>query len=342
MKKLIITAMCFLGMYNAQAQELEALLLAADDAGKLMENYMNPAMKGLMYNMNGGWYSTAKTHKKLGFDITIMAGASFVPSKDQVFTFNDGDYDFLSVNGGTTTFQTVMGDDADNTSVNVSIPVDGVADEFQITSFTMPDGIGISVVPTPMVQVGIGLPFSTDIKFRVIPKINSSDGGGNLFGVALQHDLMQHFGPLEKLPLNISILAGLTNVNIDYDIQQNGFLTGANQRAEFKLKSYTVQAIGSLDFPVVNIYMGLGYNGGSSDLDIKGDYTLSYEVVDQNGAPIGTISETVTDPISLGFDANGFRTTLGARLNLAFFKIFADYTLQEFNTLNAGIAFSFR
>ena len=60
----------FLTFQLSQAQELETILLAADDASKLTENYLNPAMKGLMYSMNGGWYTTAKTHKKFGFDIT--------------------------------------------------------------------------------------------------------------------------------------------------------------------------------------------------------------------------------------------------------------------------------
>ena len=43
------------------AQELESILIAADDASKLTEGYINPVMKGLMYSMNGGWFTTAET-----------------------------------------------------------------------------------------------------------------------------------------------------------------------------------------------------------------------------------------------------------------------------------------
>jgi hypothetical protein len=50
----------------------------------------------------------------------------------------------------------------------------------------------------------------------------------------------------------------------------------------------------------------------------------------------------VTDPINLNFDTKGLKTTLGTRISLGFFKLFADYTLQEYNTITAGIAFSFR
>ncbi len=102
MKKLLLF-MSFLSMtIILNAQELESLLLASDDASKITESYVNPVMKGLMYSMNGGWYTTAKTHKKFGFDITINANASIVPDADQLFDFNQSDYDYLSTENGET------------------------------------------------------------------------------------------------------------------------------------------------------------------------------------------------------------------------------------------------
>ena len=113
-------------------------------------------------------------------------------------------------------------------------------------------------------------------------------------------------------------------------------IAGSDQTAEFKLNSFTAQAIASLNFPIINVYGGVGYSGGNSTLKMLGEYELEYNS--------GSNNETVTinDPINMDFDASGFRATLGARLSLGFFKIFGDYTLQEYNTLSAGIAFSFR
>ena len=71
-----------------------------------------------------------------------------------------------------------------------------------------------------------------------------------------------------------------------------------------------------------------------------GTYNLEYDT--GLAPPNNTITETVADPLNLSFDASGFKTTLGARISLGFFKIFGSYTLQEYNILNAGIAFSFR
>ena len=343
--------MSFLSMtITLNAQELESLLLASDDASNITESYVNPVMKGLMYSMNGGWYTTAKTHKKFGFDITINANASIVPDADQLFAFTQSDYDFLTLPNGETSLPTIMSEDDTETTVDVSIPVgDGT---FKVGSFEMPGGITedlpMNAVPTPMVQVGFGLPFKTDIKLRMVPKLNFDDSvEASLFGLGLQHDLTQYLGPIDKLPLSVSILGAFTNMKVSYAIEDesssDGVTVSSDGEAEFKMDTFTIQALASLDFKIITFYGGLGYNHGKSTVKLKGDYTLTYEVEDENGIPTGsTIEEIVSDPINLGFDANGMRATLGTRLNLAFFKIFADYTLQEYNTVTAGIAFSFR
>lgn len=348
MKKLAFLLLFSLMTKVSVSQELETIILASDDASRLTENYINPAVKGLIYGMNGGWYTTAKTHKKFGFDITIIANASFVPTKDELFSFIPSDYNFVTLPNGETQLPTVMSSSNAETQVNVSI--DNGDGTFNVASFEMPGGITddlpVNAVPTPMVQLGFGLPFKTDIKLRLVPKLNFDDSvEANLFGLGLQHDIMQHFGPLEKLPLNVSILAAFTNMRVAYNIDDEDAFDNVavtNGEAEFKLDAWTIQALASLDFKVVTVYGGLGYNSGSSSIKMKGTYDLTYDLEDGNGNTIGTANETIINPFNLDFNASGARATLGARLNIGFFKIFADYTIQEYNTATAGIAFSFR
>lgn len=348
MKKITALLALLLVTYTSRSQELETILLAAEDASKLTQNYLKPAVKGLIYSMNGGWYTTAKTHKKLGFDITINANASFVPNADQIFAFIPGDYTYLSLPNGETSLPTVMSENNNGTTVDVSIPVGNGT--FKVASFEMPGGITgdlpINAVPTPMVQMGLGLPFKTDIKLRVIPNFNFDNSvDANLIGFGLQHDLMQYFGPLDKLPLSISVLAAFSNMNLTYNIDDESTtdnVSVTNGKAEFKMNTWTVQALASLDFKIVTLYGGLGYNNGNSTIKMKGDYNITYDLEDANGFVIGTVNESISDPINLDFDAGGIRGTLGARLNIGFFKIFADYTLEEYNTVSTGIAFSFR
>jgi hypothetical protein len=338
MKKIPLLLACLLLSISVKSQELELLLLAKNDANLLMKNYMSPIMNGMQHSLNNGWYHTAKTHKKLGFDITIVANAAIVPSSSKSFIFNQNDYQYLSIQGGSTSINTIMGSE-NNSTIEVRIPE---ANDYKVAQFTMPDGIGddvpLNAVPSPMIQASVGIPFDTDLTIRYLPEINTDDVQGNLIGFGIKHNLMQYFGPLDKLPLNVSLFGGYTSMDALYDLENVNGLPGNNQKATFKLNTFSVQAIASLDFPIITLYGAVGYDKGSSTLKLKGTYELEYTFEGSNS----TITEQVTDPINMDFNTTGIRGTLGTRLNLGFFKIFGDYTIKEYNTVSAGIAFSFR
>ena len=256
--------------FSANSQDLELLLLANDDASLLMGKYMSPVMDGMLFSLNNGWYHTAKTHKKLGFDITLNVNAAIVPSASKSFQFNPNDYEYLNLESGNSTIQTVMGDN-NNSEIGVRIPE---ANNYKVAKFTIPHGIGedlpLNAVPSPMIQASIGLPSNTDLSIRYLPSINTDDIEGNLIGFGIKHNLMQYFGALDKLPLNLAIFGGFTMLNTTYNIEEINGLSGKNQEITFKLNAFTIQTIASLDFPFITIYGGLGYDKGTSTLKLKG------------------------------------------------------------------------
>ncbi|SDX38341.1 hypothetical protein SAMN05444411_10551 [Lutibacter oricola] len=336
MRKLSLFLLGLLFSMSVKAQEFELLLLANDDASLLMKNYMTPVMEGMQSGMNNGWYHTAKTHKKLGFDITILANAAMVPTSSQSFEFNSADYKYLS--SSSSTINTIMGGE-NNSTIDIRIPEAG---NYKIASFTMPDGIKddvpLSAVPSPMIQASLGVFKGTDLSVRYLPEIKTDDVEGNLIGLGVKHDIMQYLGPLDKLPLNIAVFGGFTKMDATYLIGDINGLQGSNQEATFELTTYTAQAIASLDFPVITLYGGIGYEKGTSTLKLNGTYELDYTIEGTNT----TITESVTDPINMDFDTDGISAKIGARLNIGFFKIFGDYSIKNYNTATAGIAFSFR
>ncbi|WP_435415377.1 DUF6588 family protein [Polaribacter aestuariivivens] len=332
MKKSILF---FLGVFtlvfSSKAQEgFEGYLLADNnDRGKLIDAYINPAMKGLIYGMNNGWYHTAKVHKPFGFDLAIGLNASLVPEEDEMFTLSG----LTSINTGSITAATVAGSEDTTPLTTVNFTENG---QTYTTTFNAPGGVKeslpLNAVPAPAVQLSLGLPAKFEVNLRLVPKVGSDDVKGNLFGIGLKKEITDWFGPLGKTPLHVSLLAGYTTMTVDYDIESNGDVSVQNGLAEFKLNAYTFQAIASLNFPIINIYGGIGYGSGNSTLKMTGDYDLSY----------GPLTRTISDPIDSEFNADGFRTTAGLRLSLGFLKIFGSYTLQEYNTANLGVAFSIR
>ena len=159
-----------------------------------------------------------------------------------------------------------------------------------------------------------------------------------MLGLGLKKEITSWFGPLEKTPLHVSLLAAYTTMDVSYGFedQLTGDFQTKNAAAEFELDSFTVQAIASLNWPVLNLYGGIGYSSGDSSLRTTGTFRGVY-----TGPGNVQVTENLSN-IALAFDAGGFRTTVGARLSLGFFKIFADYTLQEYNTISGGVAFSIR
>ena len=88
MKKIILAlAASFTFTFDAKAQDgFENLLLAPqDDSEKLLQAYFSPLFEGFTSGMNNGWYHTAKVHKLFGFDVSIAANATFIPSEKETF-----------------------------------------------------------------------------------------------------------------------------------------------------------------------------------------------------------------------------------------------------------------
>ena len=312
------------------------LLTSTEDARILAEGYTAPIGKTLTYALNSGWATSAKTHKKLGFGLTIGGAAPFVPDVDQVFTPTG--LTSLSVTSGS--LPTVFGEGGDQ-ELNFSFSeiVSGNEIEYEgKLSFPggLKDELPLGTIPAPIVQASVGVVFDTDLLVRFIPTMKMQGSTFSLTGFGLKHNIMQYFGPLDKLPLNVSLLAAMSKASFEYDLSDSDFGgNSTNRKMTFEADTFTIQALASIDLPIISAFAGLGYNAGDSQFNVSGDYSIDYGIT-------GIGPRILKDPISIASDASGVMGIVGARLNLLFLKIFANYTIQEYNTLTAGISFNFR
>ena len=343
MKKITTLLVLLTLSFNSKAQDgFEAILLTdPSDSKKLMEAYFAPGMEGFINAMNNGWYHTAKVHKPFGFDLAIgLSGASIPSSKE---TFNIAALGLTSVSSTSTTASTFAGPNT-TTQMTVNTTING---QSASATFASPGGVledlPAKAVPGPIVQLSVGLPWKMEGMLRMVPKTNIGDDDGSIkmLGLGIKKEITSWFGPMEKTPLHVSLLAAYTSMNVDYGIadQNSGEIQVQNAITEFSLKAFTMQAIASLNFPIINLYGGIGYNSGSSTFNMEGTYTGVY----QTGIPTQpTVTQSLNPPTDLEFNSSGFTTTLGTRLSLGFFKIFGSYAFQEYNPFSAGIAISIR
>lgn len=276
--------------------------------------------------------SYGKNPQKFGFDISISGNFSFAPSSEELFSIAGLN---VKTESGKTSIPTILGESKSET---LTFEVPG----FKDIKVKSPEGIKgdlpLNVIPAPMVQLGLGLPFETDLIVRYMPTINSQGVSSSLFGLGFKHDVLQYFGPIDKLPLDVSIIGAFSNMNTNYNLPNDSSIDGSNQKISFKTKTFTIQALASVNLLFVDFYAGLGYGKGTTSFDVLGTYNLEYQ--DETSGL--SVSRPLKDPIDMNVKSGGARATFGTRLNIFFFKIFADYTLQKYNTFTAGIAFSFR
>ena len=195
--------------------------------------------------MAGGWYNTAKTHKKLGFDITLSINSSFIPTSAETYST----LGLTSIVASSEQLPTVLGGKT-NETMSISLFGQGSFPELN-ASFTAPSGIKddlpLNIIATPSLQLAVGLPFKTDLIIRYIPVRSSKNTSVGLKGVGIKHNLLQYFGPAEKVPLiDVSLLAAYSTYSIDYNIQKTSNLAGANQQALLSMDSYVIKLISSI------------------------------------------------------------------------------------------------
>jgi hypothetical protein len=292
-------------------------------------------MKGAIYSSNGGWFNSAKVHKKLGVDLSLRLNASFVPSADQVFSISNLEYITSEAND----LPTIIGSSRQEELI-VTIPPDGILPEMK-TTIKSPKGIKsklpLGAVPAPVLQLGIGIPFDTEVILRYSPEYHRKGIDMSFKGLGIKHNLLQYFGPIDKFPINISALASYSKMKIDYDIQSFSSIKGSGQVAQFSLNNYNLLLIASLDVLVVNFYAGFGFSGGDSSFKMLGHYDLEYQT--ESNIPI---TRSLNDPIDMNFNVSGYQTTIGAKFKFLIFSAYADFTFQDYNTLSAGISINFR
>lgn len=327
--KRVLLLFAFLTTTFSSAQLFDNLddILAAttEDAQLLADAYVAPLGQSLTYSLNGGWASSAKTHKKFGFDLTFGAVSPSV--SDGAKKFNVSNLGLKQLTSSSTTANTIFGAKS-GTDFSYTLPETSIKQ-----TITLPGGIEDELVmnslPTPYIQAGVGLLFDTDVIVRYIPKTKNQGAEFGLVGVGIKHNLMQYFSLLDKLPLNVSALAAYSKTNIDYQLNTSN----PDQKVTYDVDTFLIQALASLDFPVISVVGGFGYSKGDAAMAMLGNYEVSFA---------DATTETFKDPLKSENTYKGTHATVGLRANLLFLKIFANYTLQEFNTLNAGVSFSFR
>ncbi len=323
LQKTILLAALLLPLNVMAQDEANALIKGSPaDATKLINAYFGPAFKGFGLGLNSGWATSAKTAGTFRFDLRITGTAAMSPKKDQSFDVSKLNLQTLEpTNSSKTISPTITG----AKTPGVELQVKGV---LPTTAFKLPQGVGINYIPSPQVQLTIGLPKNIDISLRYAPTIDMKENGKvNLFGIGAKIEVLPLIlGKTGKmLPVDIALSGGYTKVKYELPLDVNdGVNYYTDQILNAELGGFSVEAIVSKKLAIFTPFASVGYNTAAHKINALGTY-------DFNGV-------TVKDPIKIDEKSiNSMKATAGFQLKLAILKLYASYTLSEYSYVNAGI-----
>jgi hypothetical protein len=332
MKKTFTLAFALFAMVSFAQIDLESILEGGTgDAQTLLQGYVGPFPTGFGNGINGGWYTTAKSHKLFGVDIAVIANGAFVPKTAETFTFNNADYTNIKLDDtsiSSAEIPSIFGSqklddrpllafsDASGNSISTSaLPGSGLK-----------EAIGYNAVPSAMVQVGVGLFKNTDLKIRFVPKQTGDEYEFSTFGVGLMHDLKQWIPFVKRLPFDVSALVAWNGVKSKFYLDSKNDST---QALEFNTRTFMFQILASKELSIFTLYGGVGTTSYETDVNMLGTYMTSQD-------------KTFTDPIKLNYDGSSMRANLGLSVKFFFINIAAEYALQEYNVFSVRAGFSIK
>ena len=340
MKKILFITALFVFQNNISQNitGVENFLLASeDDKNLLVSNYFSPLFKSLQVSMNEGWSRSAKTHKKFGFDLTFFASAVEIPSSEKSFELTG----FNNLSSSSSTSPTIFGQETDET---FTVDFQPQGENYTISAnFPAANGYG-SVLKEgrlilPNIQFSIGLPFKTDLILRYIPESKFKGAKLSSLGFGIKHSLMQYFKPGKVLPLNIALLTTHSSTDGSYSFGSNSQISGNNQGMKLDIKSFSFGLVASLDVKVLSVYTSIVKVNTKSVFQINGDYVLNYESSLSNSQDIQI---NVTDPVSIVNKLDYLKKNVGLSINFPGMKFFLDYTVHDYNSINAGVSIGLR
>jgi len=352
----------------SQLDEIGNLLAGGvKDAELMLTEYIRPVANALGANLTNGWYNTADVHKLGGFHLNFTASVAFAPENHRTY-----DMDKLALSNNIR-YDDNMGKTAAGTRgvgpeiwYVMDVPVIG---EQEVVRYDHPGGSGWNMLPSPMINAGVGLIKGTEIMGRYMPALKygkDKSSSVDLWGIGIKHDLKQWIPFVKRVPvMQMAVMYGFTKVNFHTDLKAitpemlgvnpaNDLTTTADwntQDLDMQFQGHTANLLVGVNLPVVCFYGGAGIGITKADLNLNGDFpvpAIVTDIADPNfGEVVVTDADVVTDPIDIEIKNQDGGTTkprfnVGMRLKFTVITLHADYTYANYSVATAGLGISFR
>ncbi|MFN3557187.1 MAG: DUF6588 family protein [Bacteroidales bacterium] len=314
---------------RAQENTTDFLQFGLDNAHKLSTLYLTPLGRSIGTNMNNGWYNTAQAHRTGRFDIRLSIPVTLIGESQRTFRFVESDFQEINlVHSNEYMANTLFGPKEPGPEV-----------VFRGDRLNLPPGTGVSVFPVlpPALQLNIGLVYDTEFMFRFVPEMSIGDFSSQLFGFGIKHGIRQHIPGIALLPFDLSFIAGFSvfeaQYGLNYNPQNDPQINTDRQRLELTATAWNTSLVVSKKLSVVSFFAGIRYASSNVGFLMAGHYPVATQS--------SSADEIVRNPVDIKINGGEFGLNGGFRLKLGFMSLFADATLANYSSVNAGISLGF-
>ncbi len=342
LKTALICAGLFTGSAAFAQDEVSRMIVSnPEDATRLAQAYLNPLFKGFGIGLNSGWNNTGRAKNTGRFELRVGFTGAFVPAADKSFDVAKLGLSstLRPVAGSGTVSPTVASASGDRVTMGIYNQNYQNGTE-PLETFELPDGADIPFIPAPQLQATVGLPKGIDVTLRAMPKVSLGDYGSmGMIGGGVKVDVLPLL--LNKtadriLPVDLGLAVGYTVFNYEVPLEvptESGAPRDPDQKIDSKFSGVNVEAILSRKMMFFTPFLSVGYNSAKTDFSMKGRYEFREYAADGSSV----IRERV-DPVSIkNSDIGGMRANAGFQLNLAVLRLYASYSVAQYNSFNAGI-----
>ncbi len=320
-----------------------------EDGSKLVEAYVKPLNKAIVFGLSDVTYSKIKKDDKHHLTLSIKLAYINIPKEDWSFDvsklnlqhFEPKDPDQIMA-------QTVFGDSLKHITL-VSKEKDLLGRP--LIEFNTPAGSQKSAIPLPFLEGTYRLKY-TNIAFNFIPyiPIPDSDFKIGMLGAGIQQDLALLVKSLQDQSYGISLQAsgaylyGHTNLDIRpgqiyTPVTITGQTAGPYDNQEIDISFTALNFAAYFDYDIsshINIFAGSGISLGSSHIMVKGTYPVY--VAD----PVGfgaVVADDVNNPLDIQNTFSRSKLDFGIRGDWNRFFIQFNYSPSIYGGLGLKLGY---
>lgn len=326
MKKIItlLTIFVTIQIHSQYLVDTGSLLQGGiDDGSKLVEAYVKPLNKAIVFGLSDVTYSKIRKKDKYHLEINLKLAYINIPQNDWTFDVKKLNLKNLEPKDPNKVMaQTIFGDSLKSIKL-VSKNKDLLGRP--LFEFNTPTGSQKSGIPLPFAGATLKLKY-TNISLNFIPyvPIPDSDFKIGMLGLAVQQDMGMFVKALQEKAYGISVQGSGAFLygNSQLDIKPNGItspitITGHtsgpydNQEINIFYFSYNIATYFDYTFGKhINLFAGAGYNLGTSNIKVIGTYPVYKSDPAGTGSVVG---EDIDDPLDIKNSFNRTKFDFGVR-----------------------------